>query len=179
MFVVTTVHLQSVINIRNGWDTWKQKRRGMSHDMLSWYLKFFRGFPFHKYATVRMFCNMSNLLLCFSVFWHCSSWIQVHLPLHSILICVCRFIRKGQSNTHKMLVDGEWTSIHYELCNTPNTIKSTVTAVKHGYTSVLTKGKPHKPGNHSHNVSCPPPPLITTSGHPAHTAVSYIYDTKG
>jgi hypothetical protein len=125
MFVITTVCLRSLINMR--------EEGGMSHDKLRLGSPVFQGFPFHMCASVSMFCNsISNLLLCFSVFWHCS-WTQAHSPYRSNLICVCRLI----------LLDGEQTAIYDDQRhNTPNTTKSNVTAVQHACSNMIIKQNP-------------------------------------
>ena len=51
MFITAIVHLQSLINMRDGRDTWKQvgaEREGCHITCSDQDPQFFRGFPFHN-----------------------------------------------------------------------------------------------------------------------------------
>jgi len=154
----------------------------MSHDMLRLGFPVFQGFPFHMCASVSMFCNsITNLLLCFSVFWHCS-WLQAHPLYRSILICVCACWWE-RTKQHSQDTFGWWrTSTYDEQCHSkPNTIKSNVIAVQHACSSMIIKGNPtnleSQPQCIMHHTPplLPDVPLIHQSNHRPHHHNGYHF----
>ena len=130
----------------------------MSHDKLRLGSPVFQEFPFHKCASVSMFCN-SITNLTFSVFWHCS-WIQAHSPYRSILICVCRLMRKDKTTLTRYLWMVNGLPSMMNSATTHQTQQKAMLLLYNMPAVTWSSRETPQTCNHSHSISYTIPPLL-------------------